>query len=499
MPCPHEETRPAREGREGRICGLGGLAMLALLVFSAGFTAVVIVAPEGTTKRLAGGWTAINQRRRSLVLALDDKQKRASNWEKLLHKLTPGGGPSGDVRPEIKAKGPMKLFAIFEQGDIKIKSQRRMRGTNGVHGGNSNVSADKYASNSNSGVVLSAALVSIILALVARSSRNRRERAERVRRVLEEEEAEIVEFYKTENAFPSDNTPTERESHTLVVASGRSSSDNSLTRLHQETRDSQGDLYYSRVLSELACVEGDDEQRDLDLAASRVKEECIVTERNAESGHMTPPESHEEKRDVDGRNNALDLRIKTYDTQQDTQEFNSTKSDSTDSMSSISYDGADLDVESAPQVLRDVECQVHEDVPLISVALHSEDEQHLETRETHEALSSPRNRSRGCLVDDPSNDDVTPPRSNVCRNRRRVSFCAQVQVKEIPKAPSPCKQEISFESYLYVMLLGIAGLILLFSLLPAHPSLSPTLATVTKDEMLERAEALLNGHWEVEL
>jgi len=474
MPCPPEETRPAHGGRR---CGI---PLLALLVFSTGFAAVMFVAPGGMAKHLKGGWSAINQRQRSLVLALDDKHKQATNpWEKLLHKLAGGkSGPPGNVRPEVEAKGQMKLFAIFEQqANSKIKPQRSMRGTNVVHG--NHVSEDKFASNAD--VVLSAALVSVILALIARSSRNRRESIERVRRVLEEEEAEIVEFYKTEDAFPSDNNPFERESHTLVLASGRTSSDNSLN------------LYYSRVLSEFACVEGDDEQRDVDSAASRMKEESI--DRMTESGRVNPPES---RRDADERNNALDLSIKACETQdiQDTQEFNSAEADSADSMSSISYDGLELDIESPPQVLR-VGCQVHDDVPLVSVALHSAD---AETRENHEILSPRRQHRRSCLiVDEPSTDDVTPPRSNICRNRRRVSFCAQVQVKEIPKDPSPDKQELSFESYLYVMLLGIAGLILIFSLLPAHPSLSPTLATVTKDEMFERAEALLNGHWEVEL
>ena len=487
MTCPPEETRPERVGR---FCGRRGLP---LLVFSAGFAAVMFVAPEGMSKHLAGGLSEINQRRRSLVLALDDKQKQATNpWEKVLHKLAGSSGPSGNVMPEgeAKAKGQTKLFAIFEQANGTTKPQRSMRGTNVVRGNHD--SEDNYATNA-AFVVLSAALVSVILALIARSSRNHRERTERVRRVLEEEEAEIVEFYKAEDAFPSDNNPFERESHTLVIASGRSSSDNSLTRLHQETRDSQGDLYYSRVLSELACVEGDDEQRDVDSAVQRIKEESIVTDRIT-NGRMTSPKSHDQ-RDVDEMNNTLDLDIKTYNTQ-DTQDFNSTEADSTDSMSSLSYDGLDLDIESPPRVLPVDGCQVHEDVPLVSGGPRSAD---LDTQETYE-VQSPRKQSRSCLVvDEPSTDDVTPPRSNVCRNRRRVSFCAQVQVKEIPQAPPPDKQELSFESYLYVMLLGIAGLILLFSLLPAHPSLSPTLATVTRDEVLERAEALLNGHWEVEL
>ncbi|EJK53413.1 hypothetical protein THAOC_27164, partial [Thalassiosira oceanica] len=127
MPCPPEETRPAHGGRR---CGI---PLLALLVFSTGFAAVMFVAPGGMAKHLKGGWSAINQRQRSLVLALDDKHKQATNpWEKLLHKLAGGkSGPPGNVRPEVEAKGQMKLFAIFEQqANSKIKPQRSMRGTN---------------------------------------------------------------------------------------------------------------------------------------------------------------------------------------------------------------------------------------------------------------------------------------------------------------------------------------------------------------------------------
>ncbi|KAL3796781.1 hypothetical protein HJC23_010928 [Cyclotella cryptica] len=79
---------------------------------------------------------------------------------------------------------------------------------------------------------------------------------------------------------------------------------------------------------------------------------------------------------------------------------------------------------------------------------------------------------------------------------RRVSFNPEVTIKEIPRR----RQEaaISSEKFLYCMLLTVGIAIAVFSLLPTHPSLSP-ITTMTREEILHRADYLLSSQWDVEL
>jgi hypothetical protein len=79
---------------------------------------------------------------------------------------------------------------------------------------------------------------------------------------------------------------------------------------------------------------------------------------------------------------------------------------------------------------------------------------------------------------------------------RRVSFNPEVKVKEIPRRE--VNDQFSSEKYLYFMLLLMGVVIAVFSFLPVHPSLSP-IASMTRKEVLRRADTLLNSQWDVEL
>ena len=85
------------------------------------------------------------------------------------------------------------------------------------------------------------------------------------------------------------------------------------------------------------------------------------------------------------------------------------------------------------------------------------------------------------------------PRSQL---ERRVSFNPEVQVKEIPRRE--VNNGYSSERSLYFMLLLVGMLIAMFSLFPAHPSLSP-IASMTRKEVLRRADSMLSSQWDVEL
>jgi len=78
---------------------------------------------------------------------------------------------------------------------------------------------------------------------------------------------------------------------------------------------------------------------------------------------------------------------------------------------------------------------------------------------------------------------------------RRVSFNPEVTIKEIPR-----RQEavMSSEKYLYCMLFTVGIAIAVFSLLPTHPSLSP-ITSMTREEIIHRADYLLSSQWDVEL
>ncbi|KAL3783702.1 hypothetical protein ACHAW5_005187 [Stephanodiscus triporus] len=86
-------------------------------------------------------------------------------------------------------------------------------------------------------------------------------------------------------------------------------------------------------------------------------------------------------------------------------------------------------------------------------------------------------------------------------SRRRVSFSPEVEVCNITPGHAATTgqkrvHELSFEGYLYIMLLAVAVAIAVFSLVPAHPSLSPV---HSRGDIFRLTENLLNSQWDVEL
>ncbi|KAL3807147.1 hypothetical protein ACHAXA_011771 [Cyclostephanos tholiformis] len=111
----------------------------------------------------------------------------------------------------------------------------------------------------------------------------------------------------------------------------------------------------------------------------------------------------------------------------------------------------------------------------------------------------------------------TPPRSDLHNDqsrctalrrqrdfssRRHVSFSSEVEVCNIPPRPAATVQtqadELSFEGYLYIMLIAVAIAIAVFSLVPAHPSLSP-LHSKVRGDIFQLTDNLLKSQWDVEL
>ena len=79
---------------------------------------------------------------------------------------------------------------------------------------------------------------------------------------------------------------------------------------------------------------------------------------------------------------------------------------------------------------------------------------------------------------------------------RRVSFNPEVKVKEIPRREM--RDQFSSERYLYFMLALVGIVVIVFSFFPAHPSLSP-IASMTRKEVLRRADSILSSQFDVEL
>ena len=83
-----------------------------------------------------------------------------------------------------------------------------------------------------------------------------------------------------------------------------------------------------------------------------------------------------------------------------------------------------------------------------------------------------------------------------------MSFSPEVEVCDIMlgHAATGCIRvhELLFEGYLYMMLLAVAVAIAVFSLVPAHPSLSPV-HSMARGDIFRLTENLLNSQWDVEL
>ena len=362
--------------------------------------------------------------------------------------------------------------------------------------------------------------------------------------ILDEDEAEIVEFYEKEMECGG-TIPflQEAEGHPKLKRYGsscgfeRKLSDSSLTKSFRRSESdpgrgtSQGDLYYSRVLETLHYDDDDDEEEyQVQLPAKEKEEteqkldngidqECQITlfenisslseEDEAESGRkacmgdgstklsgsieVTP---HSPPHQLMGENDddTCFVSAQSQGREEEDQEQSRPQSPQSTSstISSLTLE-PEYDIE-APPKKKDALSPLHE---LVAEVMAGPDT----------SLPTADTKSENYV----SPTSSTPPRSNLYQDRhqqqsivksemklsRRVSFSPDIKVREIPSTTRQ-HDELSPEMYLYIMLFFVAVAIAMFSFMPAHPTLSPVYS-MTRGEMLERAEKMLSSQWDLEL
>ena len=393
-------------------------------------------------------------------------------------------------------------------------------------------------------------VIFLIASLVIRPSQDRR-RLDRLAHfhhqgnlILDEDEAEIVEFYEKEMEFGG-TIPflQEAEEHpTLKRQSScgfeRKSSDSSLTKSFRRSESdpsrgtSQGDLYYSRVLETLHF---DDEEEEYQVQLpekekeeteqkldSEIDQECRITlfenisslseEDEGEpgrkacvgdastklSGSIEVPHSpqHQLMRENDDDTcfvSAQSQGMREGEEGDQEQPRPESPQSTSSTISSLTLE-PEYDIE-APPKKKDALSPLHE---LVAEVMAGPD------------TSLPTTDMKS--ENDVSPTSATPPRSNLHQDRqqqqsivkskmklsRRVSFSPDIKVREIPSTTRKQHDELSPEMYLYIMLFFVAVAIAMFSFMPAHPTLSPVYS-MTRGEMLERAERMLSSQWELEL
>mmetsp|Transcript_5128 Transcript_5128/g.7446 ORF Transcript_5128/g.7446 Transcript_5128/m.7446 type:complete len:272 (+) Transcript_5128:3-818(+) len=236
----------------------------------------------------------------------------------------------------------------------------------------------------------------------------------------------------------------------------RPSSDSSLNRhLSGETRVSQCDSYYSRVLQDITSFDEDDSEGE-ENSSAEIGERC---------------QDEREARDLSPRDKAEEVVAAERDAiliEEDEQLKTPTEGQN-------SNEGIDAGCPSSPpssdSSISSLTSEVYAD---IESALPQQPQ---ELGEISQAAT---------------------PRPTMTRKRRSVSFSPQVKVREIPRQVN--SELSSTEKYLYLMLFTVAIVITFCSLLPApHPSLSVATSDLTAGELIQRADTILKSQWEVEL
>ena len=295
--------------------------------------------------------------------------------------------------------------------------------------------------------------------------------------VLDEEEAEIIEFYEKEmesgmmQSFPfledddhkndcrDDDADEEQMRGQSFIR--RPASDSSLNRhLGGETRVSQCDSYYSRVLQDITSFDEDDQEVNEDPSVEDIGEKKQDQCEEGESSFRDKAEEVAAEPDSCLVNEDLQLRTPTQAQNSEDERNTDCSSNPPSSESSISS--------LTPEVYADTD------------------------------IESPLPQQPQDLFAISSGSIVTTPDVTVSRKRRRVSFSPDVKVLEIPRQVN--SEISSTEKYLYLMLFTVAVVITFCSLLPApHPSLSVPISDLTAGEMIQRADTILKSQWEVEL
>lgn len=308
----------------------------------------------------------------------------------------------------------------------------------------------------------------------------------------------------------------------------RSSSDSDLVRHPSESRESQCDLYYSRVLQDIETLDYEDDEAELAVEepisgeiqdSSRQEDPQVALIENIslpeEEGALVcledadnPALPHcqlvagEENGDTSFESAQCEMQGEEPECPQDPPSTCSSIS----SLTSESYDiEAPFGGPSFEEEEKKEEAQYRQTSPIDMSGVKGE--------VAGAPLAPTRSLSRAdSYSEHVSSTAITPPMSNLCKERptslvkkesrraieRRVSFHSQVQVREIPRVTAKRHQEISSESYLYIMLFAVAIAIAVFSVMPAHPSLSP-MYPITREDVMHRAGSMLSSQWDVEL
>lgn len=243
----------------------------------------------------------------------------------------------------------------------------------------------------------------------------------------------------------------------------RPSSDSSLNRhFSGETRVSQCDSYYSRVLQDITGFD-EDEDDSQGEETSCVEENGKKRQEEHEAGDSSPRDKAEE---------VVTAERGTILVKEDEQFKTPTQGQNSD-------EDVDADCPSSPP---------SSDSSISSL-----------TSEVYADIESALPQQPQEFGDISSSSQVTTPKPTITRKRRSVSFSPQVKVREIPTQEVNSEMSSS-EKYLYLMLFTVAIVITFCSLLPApHPSLSVATSDLTAGELIQRADTILKSQWEVEL
>lgn len=431
-------------------------------------------------------WERSQSLLRQLHSETDDKQRRRAPEENVLHRALEG--LQGIVNRNKRDGGKKRGMNVLKNDQIQAKDERQ---------GHRRLMATEHeeqqaSSNQEMGglfltvstspiaavILIFCGIVFLIVSIAIASNDSRRLRRlanshENRTIVLDEEEAEIVEFYEKEmesgmmqsfhfldeddchvDDCREDHADDERIRGQSFIR--RPSSDSSLNRhLSGETRVSQCDSYYSRVLQDITSFDEDDSEGE-ENSSAEIGERC---------------QDEREARDLSPRDKAEEVVAAERDAiliEEDEQLKTPTEGQN-------SNEGIDAGCPSSPpssdSSISSLTSEVYAD---IESALPQQPQ---ELGEISQAAT---------------------PRPTMTRKRRSVSFSPQVKVREIPRQVN--SELSSTEKYLYLMLFTVAIVITFCSLLPApHPSLSVATSDLTAGELIQRADTILKSQWEVEL
>lgn len=345
-------------------------------------------------------------------------------------------------------------------------------------------------------VLVIVGMISIVASFIASSDQRRLGRMaarynEGRHNIVDEEEAEILEFYEKEMEAGSFRRMLSFDvvNDDLGTTTGEARMDGSFSEEPLHLRD---DTFYTQVLQNA----GDD-----------VQEEDVVQNTSSEEKEPKLEVAIESQRQLSSGNDADAILYQEssqddfYDCESNQSPQQSLNESMSSSISSLTSEIYQDDINASFSFTSD-EGSLHDPSATLLV---TESYQQLPPA-LNESGSPLHSETEGITIISATAD--TPLMKNLFQGKtrleedsrpkleRRVSFNPEVKVKEIPRRE--VNDQFSSEKYLYFMLLLMGVVIAVFSFLPVHPSLSP-IASMTRKEVLRRADTLLNSQWDVEL